>query len=336
MGARASLGASAEALGAAYRAGISRHRQHPSLFGRAHTPLVVAIDPRLPAEVPIERRLIEMVTDAAAQALAPLAALAPRPSLDVVVALPQPGPGVGPRVAERVIGALRERLAGRVGTLEAVTGGRSAGLLALETAVGWLTTGKSAACLWCGVDSHLAPATLDALDRAGALHDEGARWGFVPGEAAGACLLLSGDLAGPPPLAVVRAVSTAVEQRDADAVALGLALTSATRAVLGALPPAERVHRVYADLNGERERVDDVGFTLARVSDRLAAVPCLTTPADRLGEVGAASAPLFAVLAVTAAQRGRATGPNVLLWTTGPGPRAGAALLTIPVLARER
>jgi 3-oxoacyl-[acyl-carrier-protein] synthase-1 len=343
MGARASLGASADAVGAAYHAGISRHRQLPSLLGRAYAPLIVARDPYLPPEVPVERRLLEMVTHAAAQAIEPLTVMASQPPLDVLVALPDPGAGVGPRVPERVLGALQGHLAERVrlGDLQAVHGGRSAGLLALEIAVERLVSGRSAACLWCGVDSYLAPATLDMLDGAGVLHAGGARWGFVPGEAAAACLLVTGDRvepAGPPPLAVVRAAASAAERslHERGEVSLGEALTNATRAILGALPEAERVHRIYADLNGARERVDDVGFTLARIADRVASLPCLATPADRLGEVGAASAPLFAVLAVADAQRGHAPGPNVLLWTTGPGALSAAALLTVPVRARDR
>ena len=299
---------------------------------------MVARDPYLPAEVPVERRLIEMVIDAVVQAVAPLAVVTPQLPLDVLVAVPQMGPGVGARVPERVLGALRESLAprARLDKLEAVVGGRSAGLLALECAVERLATGASVACLWCGVDSYLAPATLDMLDGVGALHSGGARWGFVPGEAAAACLLIAGDVAermGARLLAVVRAATSAVEE-ESD-VALGHALTNATRAVLDALPRAERVHCIYADLNGERGRVDEVGFTLARISNRVAALPCMVTPADRLGEVGAASAPLFAVLAVTAARRGRAPGPNTLLWTSGPGARSGAALLTIPLGLRD-
>lgn len=57
---------------------------------------------------------------------------------------------------------------------------------------------------------------------------------------------------------------------------------------------------------------------------------------DRLGAVGAASAPLFAALAVVAASLGRAPGPHLLLCSTGPGALAGAALLEAPVEPQER
>jgi 3-oxoacyl-[acyl-carrier-protein] synthase-1 len=338
MGARASLGASASAIGAAYHAGLCRHRQSTVLLGRAHHPLVVAADSRLPAEVPLERRLIEMLTSAAEQAIAPIAVLATPPPVDIFVAVPEARAGVGSRVSERLLDAAK-RSAGdrvRVGEAQAFAAGRAGGLASLEIALERLASGRSSACLWCGVDSYLAPATLDALDGAGLLHAGGARWGFVPGEAAGACLLVAGETAqhmGTGALAVVRAAASAVEPEGE--IVLGRALTAATRTVLAAMPVGERVHRVYADLNGERERVDGVGFTLARIADRVAAHPCLATPVDRLGEVGAASAPLFATLAVMAAQLGRAPGPNVLLWTTGPGPLCGAALLDVPVVRRE-
>lgn len=341
MGARTSLGASPAAVGAAYQAGISRHRHHPSLLTRAHAPFVVAADPHLPAEVPASRRIREMVKHAATQALTPLASAAQIP-VDLLVAVPEVRPGLGPDVPERALDALRGCLAERtrLGQGMSIAGGRSAGLRALEIALENITTGRSAACLWCGVDSYLAPPTLDWLEGSGLLHAAGARWGFIPGEAASACLLVASDVAermGCAPLAILRAAATAVEQRPPEQsdVALGHALTTATRVVLEALPQAQRVHRIYADLNGERERVDEAGFTLARIADRAASHPCLVTPADRLGEVGAASAPLFAVLAVTAAQRGRAPGPNILLWTMGPGALRGAALLSVPVAARE-
>jgi 3-oxoacyl-[acyl-carrier-protein] synthase-1 len=298
---------------------------------------MVAMDPKLPPDVAVGRRMIEMVTDAAAQAVAPLVASSSPPALDVVVALPAAGPGIGEQVAGGVMAALRDQLGGLSrGEAKAVVGGRSAGLLALESAIARLTSGKSRACLWCGVDSLLAPATLDAWDRDGALKYEATRWGIVPAEAAAACLLLSAPIAGITPLAMVAAVSVGADQRAAGEPRTGQALTSATRAVLGALPPNDRIDRVYADLNGDRGRVDDVGFTMARISARMASLPAITTPADRFGEVGAACAPLFVVLAVDAAQHGKASGPNVLIWTSGPGPHAGAALLSIPVRARER
>jgi 3-oxoacyl-[acyl-carrier-protein] synthase-1 len=340
VGARASLGASADAISTAYCAGISRQQESSSLLGRHYEPLVVAADPYLPAAVPVHRRILEMVAHAAWQAVESLDVLAATLPLDVVVAIPEPRIGIGPGLAERVLGAIQERLATRVrlAELHAEPGGRAAGLRALEIAFERLTTGRSMACLWCGVDSYLAPATLDALDSAGLLHTDSARWGIVPGEAAAACLMVTHDVLanrmGPPPLAIVRAVSSAVAQSlpEQGDVMLGRALTLATRRVLDVLPQTERVHSIYADLNGQRERVDEVGFTLARIADHVAALPCLKTPADRLGEVGAASAPLSAVLAVTAAKYGRLSGPNTLLLASGPGMLRGAALLTTPLL----
>lgn len=342
MGARSSLGASALAIGAAFHAGISRHRQWPSLLGRSYRPLVVACDPLVPSEVPVERRMMEMVTHAALEAVESFALHAPQVPLDVVVAVPEARLDVGLRMPERVVGALEDCLCDRVrlGALEVRAGGRSAGILALGDAVRRLEQGRTAACLCCGVDSYLAPATLDMLDRAGSLHTDDKRWGFVPGEGAGACLLVASDTVerlGFSPLAFVRAAVTEMEVCDAaqGEVALGQALTTATRTVLEMLPQHEQVHRVYADLNGERERVDEVGFTLTRIASRVAALPCLVTPADRLGEVGAASAALFASLSVTAAQRGRAPGPNIIICTTGAGALRGAALLHVPVRRRE-
>jgi 3-oxoacyl-[acyl-carrier-protein] synthase-1 len=55
------------------------------------------------------------------------------------------------------------------------------------------------------------------------------------------------------------------------------------------------------------------------------------TPADCWGDIGAASGPLFANLAVAAGLRGYAKGPRTLIWASSErGDRAAAVVLTPP------
>jgi 3-oxoacyl-[acyl-carrier-protein] synthase I len=342
LGARASVGASSAAVGAAYRAGVSRHRLSSTLLDRAHRPLVVARDPLLPPGVGVDRRLVEMARGAATEPLAVLAGARPL-AVAAVLALPEPRVGVPPTAESRVVAAIGEEIDARAkpGSVEVFTAGRSGGVLGLESALAGFAAGAFEACLLCGVDSYLGPETLDALDVRGELHNEGARWGFVPGEGAAACLLTTLELAeelGLPVLAEVVAARCAVEDEPAQqaAVALGRALTTAVTEALETLRPEERIHRVYADLNGDRHRVDDLGFTIARIAPRLASLPCVTTPADRLGEIGAATAPMFIGLATTAARSGIAAGSVSLICTMGASRLRGAVLLRAEVVHRDR
>jgi 3-oxoacyl-[acyl-carrier-protein] synthase-1 len=340
LGARCALGASAVAAGAAYRAGIARHALHPTWISRSGEPAAVAADPLLPLDVPLVPRLVDMAVDAARQAVSSVAARLP--AVDVLAALPEPRPGVRQGAAERVVAALREALAADValGEVVAVPGGRTAGIVALARAVSRIRAGQSEACLWCGADSWLAPATLEALDLAGRLHIGRAHYGMIPGEAGAACLLLASGAAerlGLSPLGAVLSAEVAEERSlpEEGAVCTGEGLSAATRRAIRPLGLEQKIVSTVSDLNGERERVDEVGFTTTRIADRLGDGQVLATPATRLGDVGAAFAPLAAGLVATAAQRGRAAGRHVLLWTSGPGARRGAALLDAPVGERE-
>jgi hypothetical protein len=159
-------------------------------------PIVVSADPHLPPDVPVQHRIIELIKHATAQAVEPVASTLQLP-VDLFFAGPEERPGLDSDLSARVLAALEDSLAHQVplGERILVWGGRSAGPRALSLALERLMTGQTAACLWCGADSCLAPATLDWLDTSGLLHAGGARWGFIPGEAASACLLLESDLA---------------------------------------------------------------------------------------------------------------------------------------------
>jgi 3-oxoacyl-[acyl-carrier-protein] synthase-1 len=172
-----------------------------------------------------------------------------------------------------------------------------------------------------GVDSYCDRLTLEWLDQTGSLLSATNRNGFPPGEAAGACVLASSRAVRQyqlPVLAQVAAAATCVEPKTlrSAAVCVGEGLTTALKTACSVLDrPAEVITATYCDLNGERYRNEEFVYTLLRVQDAFLDAHDYTCPADCWGDVGAASGPLFAALAVAAVDRGYAKGILPLLWT---------------------
>src|SRR6516164_6466142 len=115
-----------------------------------------------------------------------------------------------------------------------------------------------------GVDSYSQPETLEWLEACEQLHGAGAlnnAWGFVPGEAAGALLVVRNSVADAfrdVLLAQVAGVGTATESKciKSQTVCIGEGLTGAFQRALQALAPGELVSDIYCDLNGEPYRAD--------------------------------------------------------------------------------
>jgi 3-oxoacyl-[acyl-carrier-protein] synthase-1 len=92
---------------------------------------------------------------------------------------------------------------------------------------------------------------------------------------------------------------------------------------------------MICDQNGEAYRADELAFMLVRLSERFTDGSDFEAPADCWGDVGAASGPLFVVLAAAAAERGYARGPHYVLWTSSESGERGAALLQLHVKPRK-
>jgi len=84
---------------------------------------------------------------------------------------------------------------------------------------------------------------------------------------------------------------------------------------------------VLCDQNGEAYRADEYGFSLTRTHRFFVDGSDFTAPADCWGDVGAASGPLFLMLAAAAAQKGYARGRWTLAWTSAEGGERSAALV---------
>ena len=159
---------------------------------------------------------------------------------------------------------------------------------------------------------------------------------FIPGEGAGAFAIAresSIDRWGGESFALIRGVGVALETHTikTEAVCVGEGLTKCVRTALTSLrPPGEIVDGIVCDINGERYRSEEWGFALIRLPEALADPTGYDAPASFWGDVGAASGPLFVVIAALAAKRGWAKGTRYLIWNSSEGGQRAAALLQLP------
>jgi 3-oxoacyl-[acyl-carrier-protein] synthase-1 len=233
--------------------------------------------------------------------------------------------------------AIADAHPGTFTTGAAFPNGHAAGLLALAAGARQVARGASDACIVAGVDSYIAPETLEWLEERNLLHGGGLRknpWGFLPGEGAGALLLARAGVFERLGLTAVSSLlgfGSAFEAKGArtQTVCIGEGLTAALRAALATLPKRARVTDLYCDMNGEPGRADEYGFATLRVSEAYDPDLQCETPVDCLGDTGAASGVLFAVLAAIAAAKGYSRGTTALIHCASEtGERAAATLHT--------
>lgn len=334
---RCAVGLSAPASVAAIRAGISRLQEHPALSTAAGEPLVCARVPGVAAELSGAERIAVLAEDALRDLAEDLRLARPDARLlaPVLLALPEARPGFGAERADWLRNALGARAVEGAGAVvvDDVGRGHAGALSALEQAVERVAKGRDPVCVAGGVDSYLDVDSLAWLESKRLIKREGVRNGFPPGEAA-AFVAVASDAErrrlGLPSLARVRAVACARERRDPDSDCglLGEGLTEAiTRATRELRWPDETISDVYCDINGERARTEDWGFTLTRTAARFRDGTAYVTAAGECGDVGAASGALGCALAVQAWQRRYAHGPRALVWGASWGGLRGAALL---------
>ncbi len=331
-GARTAIGENAPATMAAARAGIGGFHEHPYMISQSGEPYVLAWAPYVDPDLQGLERQVELALPAAREALAPLAELKLNPpAVSVFVGLPAARPGVPADAAAEFGRQLTAKLNERFPvTVEVLPSGHSAGLMALERAVGVLRGGKEGVCLVGGVDSYVEPDALEWVESSQRLHSPDNPYGFIPGEAAGFLLLAGPDVARRHPGAVqgeILAAATAQEKSllGTDAVCTGQGLTEAFRRALQGSPA--KVDEVICDANGEPYRADEYGFALARVSERFVRASDFVAPADCWGDVGAASGPLLIARACAAARKEYSRGPLSLVWTSSDGGQRSAALI---------
>jgi 3-oxoacyl-[acyl-carrier-protein] synthase I len=359
MGANTPVGRDAWSSAAAVRAGISGFGEHPYMADIVGEPMRVAMAPWLDANLSGTDRLEALLLPAITQALQPLSTLPPDQSalkIAIALGLPSPRPGVAGDVAADMLERVLRQHGQHFSASATFTAGHAAGLLALDAAVTKLTKSTAShaasgstsnrldACVVAGVDSYIHPKTLDWLERCDQIHSAGPlnnAWGFIPGEASGALLLMRESLAAQlnlPTLAVVLGCGVAHEPKHikTETVCLGEGLTQAFRTSLAALPTGLQVSDIYCDMNGEPYRGDEFGFTALRTKEHFASISEFVTPADCWGDVAAAGGPLHIILALIAGIKGYAQGELAFVWSSAElGERAAVLVATTKAVKKD-
>jgi 3-oxoacyl-[acyl-carrier-protein] synthase-1 len=341
-GASTSVGLNAPATAAAVRAGVSAMAYHPFMIDKMGAPMVVCANPALPIELGFMDRSLELALAAAQEALRPFLDKARKlPRISVLLALPEVRPGrpehFESTFTERFSSAVAKEI--NIQDMNCHSLGHAGGLLCMEQALSLILQGKSQMCLVGGVDSYLAPETLGWLDDLEQLHSETTIWGFCPGEGAGFCLLTSQKFAATIGLSADIELVAAASAKEpnpikTETVCIGQGLSEAFQKSLAYLPRDSRVNHTICDMNGDPYRGNEYGFAMLRTSDSFADDADFMTPADCWGDVGAASGPLFAILAAFAAKKGYSPGPCTLLWASSERGLRGTALLRSPTVMR--
>lgn len=324
-GARTPLGRSAPTSAAALRAGIVRLREHPRMVDRTGEPFQVAMDQIL-APWRAEERMAELAISAVAEALA--GARPPRRTR-ILLALPEPGPRFPEDHKTRLCARISAAFTADV---VAIPRGHAAGFLALAAAERELADDGREHLVVAGVDSYIDPHTLEALDDAGLSASPSRRWGFPPGEAAAALVVVRRRPNAPrtgATAARVLAVATCEEPATADSdppcigIGLGRALSEALTA-----SATTGIRHALCDLNGERHRDREYAFASQRLPTDIPFDPTAYTElASACGDIGAATGVFLAVVAACWAERGLHRGADLLLWAASPGRDRGAAVL---------
>lgn len=344
LGASTAVGRDPWASAAAVRAHVTGVTEHPYMFDTTGEPMQVALAPWLDIDLTPQERFEALLFPAIEQALGGIDG-APEPEIRIALALglPAPRPGVPANLELALRASIAARFESRFDALATFEVGHAAGFVGMLAALTRMETGAFDACVVAGVESYLAPESLEWLEGNGQLHGAGAvrnAWGFVPGEAAGAVLLAGESVVNRlelEPFARALSVGEGREENriKTQTVCLGEGLTAAFRESLAGLPDGARVTDVYCDLNGEPYRADEFGFASLRTQDAFMSASDFVAPADCWGDVAAASAPLGIMLSAIAAANGYANGPYAFVWASSESGERGAALLLVPEFERE-
>jgi 3-oxoacyl-[acyl-carrier-protein] synthase I len=339
LGACTPVGRDAWSSAAAIRAGISGFVQHPYMIDTAGEPMRAAVAPWIDIDLCGAGRLEALLFPAIDEAMEQLSSISGVPlKMGIALGLPSSRPGLPEDITNQMLGRINVRYARRFSGAATFAAGHAAGLLATQAAAAKLAQGALDACIVAGVDSYIEPLTLEWLEANDQLHSAGPlnnAWGFIPGEAAAALLLMRESVArgaGLDVLAAVLGTGAAMEAKriKTQTVCTGEGLTQAFRAALAALPPGARVSDIYCDMNGEPYRADEFGFTALRTKESFESASDFIAPADCCGDVAAAGGPLHLVLATVAGLKGYGKGSFAFAWSSAErGERAAILIATV-------
>jgi 3-oxoacyl-[acyl-carrier-protein] synthase-1 len=338
VGAATPVGRDAWSTAAAVRAGISGFMQHPYMIDGAGEPMRVAAVPWLDIECRGANRLEALLLPVIEQTLQPIDAAGSNLRVGLALALPSRRPGLAADLDATLRATIARRFPNRFAAVATFEAGHAGGLLALHAACQRIDRAAFDACIVAGVESYIEPTTLEWLEAGDQLHGAGTlnnAWGFIPGEAAGAALLVGIDtlpLVASELQGAVLSVGKGFEENriKTDTVCIGEGLTAAFREGLAGLPAGARVTDIFCDMNGEPYRADEFGFTCLRTKEAFVSASDFVAPADCWGDVSAASASLYLALATIASRKGYANGEYAFMFASSESGERAAALLAFP------
>jgi 3-oxoacyl-[acyl-carrier-protein] synthase-1 len=303
------------------------------MIDMAGEPMRLAIAPWLDINLMGVDRFKALLFPAIDQALASITETQTSPStIALSLGIPCLRPGLPTGLESALAKALEETYLGVFSAVTLFPYGNAAGMIALEDAAKKLAQGNFDACVVAGVDSYIEPETLEWLDESDQLNGISNSWGFIPGEGAGAVLLVTANTARRcrlEPLAQVLGIGTAIEPNriNTNTICIGKGLTEAFNNTLAILPNTFKATDIYCDMNGEPYRANEYGFTCLRTSRAFESVSDFVAPADCLGDGGAASGPLYVVLATIAEKKRYSAGSFAFLWASSRSGLRAAVLL---------
>lgn len=342
-GVRCSVGVDAGMAASSARAGLNRFEALDDLVDRDGEPVVVALPIAPMGSLDDDDRLAALAVPALRECLDALSTRVAGPRRAAVyVTVPPAREGFGDaarRLADTA-GRVVETAglpAQAIDALVRVPGEHAAGLAALVEANARIAAGELDLALVLGCDSYLTRPCLARLDEDNRLKTERTRWGMIPGEAAAVVALAAGEVltASARGLARVSGAAVAREEnhRGSGRVCVGVGLT---RALRGALQGRDgEASLTLCDLNGDRQRADELGFALTRLGGGRVASAGISTPADCWGDVGAATGPLLVAAAALWRDEGPRAGfeARIALASSDDG-RCAALALEAPMTRR--
>lgn len=328
LGAVCSLGLNAVQSCAAIRAGIAGFRQWEGYYCQQVTFDPGNLEPLVCARVPMDGPPREDITRFAAMVLKEIietaglsrTLLTGRTGLYLSLP-PDRRAGKDTGLTGRILEELYART-GMPGFQEAtvITSGHAGALLAMQEAAARLRAGEVDYGLVVGADSYFDLDVLAWLDDAGRLKSEQNKDGFIPGQGAAAVLLERGPHAAERNAQVLAWMDGFGQAREAHLMfaeqpSVGQGLCQAIQACCpDGQEEAPPQTWVICDLNGETYRSREWGYSQVKLHAALKAVQTLWHPADCVGDMGAASGALLAVVAARAFQRGYAPDGRTLVW----------------------
>lgn len=335
-GARTPVGLTAWTSAASVRAGISRLYLHPYLIDQYGDAMRVGMDGVMSEDLAGEDRMFVMAESALREVCRELGSFLPRAGL--YLGLPESRPGWSTDAGMPLAHALIHRVAPEL-PLEHVSVlplGHAAAIEGVARAVKALRAEEHELVIVGGVDSYLHVDTLEWLDENGQLYnDRDSRSSFVPGEGAGFCALALPSWCRAhrvPMLARVVGIGIAEEPNriKTETVCVGEGLSEAVReATSGLSLPEEKIGDTFCDLNGERYRTEEFAFCTLRNHHPFEDANHFIAPADRWGDVGAASGVLLTICAVASGMRRYARAGHAMVFAGSEGGLRGAVVLRL-------